>query len=100
MRARPIAVAPERVGHSVWWDRHIKGGSEFSKEIEQALSDADAVVVLWSERSVASLPARSWMSAKRAGLLDYWRQSGKWPDFCFDDDQPYDCKSEAAELAA
>jgi len=36
---------------------------------------------------------------KRAGLLDYWRTSGKWPDFCFDADMPYDCKAEAAKLA-
>jgi tetratricopeptide (TPR) repeat protein len=36
---------------------------------------------------------------KRAGLLDYWRTSGKWPDFCFDADMPYDCKAEVAKLA-
>jgi hypothetical protein len=33
-------------------------------------------------------------------LLDYWRASGKWPDFCFEPDLPYDCKAEAAKLAA
>jgi tetratricopeptide (TPR) repeat protein len=38
--------------------------------------------------------------AKRARLTDYWRQSGNWPDFCFEVDQPYDCKKEAAKLAA
>jgi hypothetical protein len=53
-RARPIAAALEKAGHSVWWDRHIKGGAQYSKEIEQALELADAVVVLWSERSVES----------------------------------------------
>lgn len=31
------------------------------------------------------------------GLLRYWHQSGKWPDFCFEPDLPYDCKSEAAK---
>ena len=35
---------------------------------------------------------------KRARLLDYWRASGKWPDFCFEADMPYDCKAEAAKL--
>jgi tetratricopeptide (TPR) repeat protein len=35
---------------------------------------------------------------KRAGLLDYWRSSGKWPDFCFYADMTYDCKVEAAKL--
>ena len=37
---------------------------------------------------------------KRAKLLDYWRASGKWPDFCYDADMPYDCKKEAAKLTA
>jgi TIR domain len=53
-RAAPIAAALEQSGHSVWWDRHIKGGANFSREIEQALADADAVVVLWSQHSVQS----------------------------------------------
>jgi hypothetical protein len=35
---------------------------------------------------------------KRAKLLDYWRASGHWPDFCFEADMPYDCKKEAAKL--
>lgn len=37
---------------------------------------------------------------KRARLLDYWQASGRWPDFCFDADMPYDCKKEAAKLKA
>ena len=43
---------------------------------------------------------RSLRVANRTGLLDYWRKSGKWPDFCSHPDQPYDCKAEAAKLAA
>jgi tetratricopeptide (TPR) repeat protein len=38
--------------------------------------------------------------AVRAGLVDFWRKSGKWPDFCFDPGLPYDCKKEAARLGA
>ena len=53
-RAAPIAAALEKAGHSVWWDRHIKGGAQYSKEIEDALGRADAVVVLWSNQSVES----------------------------------------------
>ena len=53
-RAQSIALALDEAGHSVWWDRHIKGGARYSKEIEHALKAADAVVVLWSERSVES----------------------------------------------
>ena len=35
---------------------------------------------------------------ERAKLLDYWRASGHWPDFCFEADMPYDCRKEAAKL--
>jgi hypothetical protein len=37
--------------------------------------------------------------ARGLGLTDYWIKSGKWPDFCFEADLPYDCKAEAAKLA-
>jgi hypothetical protein len=36
--------------------------------------------------------------AMRLGLVEYWRKSGKWPDFCFDAVQTYDCKAEAAKI--
>ncbi len=35
-------------GHQVWWDRHIEGGSRFVSEIDNALKEAEAVIVLWS----------------------------------------------------
>lgn len=52
--APPIASALEKAGHFVWWDKHISGGSQFSKEIEQALDKADVVVVVWTRFSVES----------------------------------------------
>jgi hypothetical protein len=36
--------------------------------------------------------------AKSIGLVDYWQESGIWPDFCRDPNLPYDCKAEAAKL--
>jgi tetratricopeptide (TPR) repeat protein len=51
-------------------------------------------------------PAKFWHHpqslayAQRVGLLQFWQSSGKWPDFCFDPDLPYDCKKEAAKLSA
>jgi tetratricopeptide (TPR) repeat protein len=41
---------------------------------------------------------RFFVILKRAGLVDYWRESGRWPDFCFETDMPYDCKKVAAKL--
>jgi len=43
---------------------------------------------------------RFMLVARKAGLLDYWRESGTWPDFCFEEELPYDCKAEAAKLGA
>lgn len=64
-KARSIAVALEKAGHSVWWDRHIKGGAQYAKEIEAALKAADAVVVLWSQSSVESAWVRDEAAAGR-----------------------------------
>ena len=38
--------------------------------------------------------------ASRIGLTRYWRDTGVWPDFCAEPGLPYDCKAEAARLAA
>jgi TolB-like protein/Flp pilus assembly protein TadD len=32
------------------------------------------------------------------GLLQHWRASGHWPDFCADPELPYRCEAEAARL--
>jgi adenylate cyclase len=52
--ARQLADCISQAGHDVWWDRHLHGGSRFATEIDRALKDAEAVVVLWSKTSVES----------------------------------------------
>jgi tetratricopeptide (TPR) repeat protein len=64
-RARPIAILLERAGHSVWWDRQIKGGGEFGAEIEAALNAADKIIVLWSRQSIKSAWVRDEASVGR-----------------------------------
>jgi hypothetical protein len=32
---------------------------------------------------------------QRAGLIEYWRASDRWPDFCAEPDLPFDCRTEA-----
>ena len=63
--ARRLAAALERIGHSVWWDRYIKGGAQFAGEIERALAKAEAVVVLWSKASISSPWVRDEAAAAR-----------------------------------
>jgi tetratricopeptide (TPR) repeat protein len=54
-RAERIAKSLASAGHQVWWDQHIRAGSRFSKDINEALKKSDVVVVLWSEASVESI---------------------------------------------
>lgn len=51
---RVLVQALEQAGLQVWWDAQIEGGAAFAKAIETALQASDAVIVLWSSRSVAS----------------------------------------------
>jgi hypothetical protein len=53
-RAKMIASALEKFGISVWWDRTIQPGKVFDEVIDEAISSAKCVVVLWSKSSVAS----------------------------------------------
>ncbi|HJP67963.1 MAG TPA: TIR domain-containing protein [Sphingomicrobium sp.] len=52
--AKQLARLIDDAGHQVWWDREIHGGSHFSSEIDKALQDADAVLVMWTENSIKS----------------------------------------------
>lgn len=53
-RVELIAAALEQAGYSVWWDRHIEGGSQYAKDIEEQITAARAVIVIWSAASVES----------------------------------------------
>ena len=53
-RAAALAQALQASGLDVWWDAEIKGGEAFADSIETALQTADAVIVAWSQASVAS----------------------------------------------
>jgi TolB-like protein len=43
-----LASAIESAGYSVWWDRNIIGGAEFSRDIERELDMAKVVIIAWS----------------------------------------------------
>ncbi|MHC4354552.1 MAG: toll/interleukin-1 receptor domain-containing protein [Planctomycetota bacterium] len=53
-RAKVLAGALERQGWSVWWDRRIPPGKQFSQVIKEAVDEAKCVIVLWSKESVKS----------------------------------------------
>lgn len=67
-------------------------------EADRALSSPDvfaAFLFFASTKSLRSDPRFMALAAK-AGLTDYWRKSGHWPDFCAEPGLPYDCKAVAA----
>lgn len=53
-RARRLALVLEKLGYEIWWDARIEGGAAYARSISAALENADAVIVLWSQRSVES----------------------------------------------
>lgn len=63
--------------------------------------DSEAIGQLLFEPIMAPLrrDPRFWPVAARAGLVDYWRKRGVWPDFCRDPNQPIDCEREAARAS-
>lgn len=52
--ARRFAESLEAANFSVWWDVALRSGQAYDEVTENALRSAKAVIVLWSERSVAS----------------------------------------------
>jgi TolB-like protein len=52
--AKRFAEGFEAAGLSVWWDVTLRSGEAYDEVTEAALRGAEAVVVLWSTRSVAS----------------------------------------------
>jgi len=53
--AEMLAKALMSVGWQVWWDReNLAAGSDFEKDIGDALAEARCVIVLWSRSSVVS----------------------------------------------
>lgn len=53
-RVEIVAAALEDAGYSLWWDKHLQGGHQFSEDIEAALADAKAVLVFWSTEAIKS----------------------------------------------
>lgn len=71
-RVAPLAQVLEQAGLSVWWDRRLAGGESWRGQIQEALTQAKCVVVVWTHNSVG--PAGDFVrdeasEAKSRGLL-------------------------------
>lgn len=68
--AQQLAQALGAEGFSVWWDREIRGGRDFTEEIAANLRAARRVIVLWSPQAVDSSFVRDESArARDAGKL-------------------------------
>jgi len=52
--AQRLAVALEARGHSVWWDRELRSGTQYRDAIANELKSCNVVIVIWTPRSVSS----------------------------------------------
>jgi tetratricopeptide (TPR) repeat protein len=59
---------------------------------------ADTIPLFFPELRAVRHDPRFMPLALRIGLVDYWLNTDRWPDFCADPDLPYDCKQVAASL--
>ncbi len=63
---KSLTAILQQNGWSVWFDQELKAGATFDRVIEQALSNARAVIVAWSRNSVNS----DWVRAEAAFALE------------------------------
>ncbi len=54
LRIKPLAEALESRGFSVWWDRSLGAGDDYTAVITRELAAAKAVIVVWTENSANS----------------------------------------------
>jgi len=68
------------------------------REIEVVLDSGGRITaphLFWPEMRHFLRDPRFWPLAVRLGLVDYWLDTGQWPDFCREADLPFDCKEKA-----
>lgn len=64
----------------VWWDGDLSGGDDFQSVIDRNARSADAMIVLWSKRSITS----AWVLTE----ADWAKQNGKLIQIVIDDVRP------------
>ncbi len=80
-QVKQIAYLLEQRGFTVWWDRDIPFGQHFDSVIEKELNNAKCVLVIWTERSIASEWVKNEASeaARQGRLLPIQLQKIKLP---------------------
>ncbi len=96
-----LANAIDKTGLKVWWDRHIKGSTDFSRDSESQLNAASKVLVLWSAEAVNSHWVRDEATvAADSGRLVSATLDGTQPPLGFRQFQTIDLKNWVTKGAA
>jgi len=68
-------------------------------EMDSFLASGERFVpqIFWPEMHDFIRDRRFWPMAARLRLVDYWLDTGHWPDFCSERDLPFKCATEAAK---
>lgn len=87
------------IAETLYIDRGFSDGTVTIDSIPAVFPYARPTTSILFARETAPLRAdlRIWKIFVATGLAEYWQRSGKWPDFCFEPDLPYDCATEAAK---
>ena len=69
--ARTLAEILEAEGYSVWWDRQLLGGDDWSRQLEQMVRFSKRVIGLCSPRSIESkwCHGEMWLASNTPGKL-------------------------------
>ncbi|SNT01197.1 BTAD domain-containing putative transcriptional regulator [Sphingopyxis indica] len=57
-------------------------------------------LLYWPSVAPLRRDPRFFVKMAQIGLVDYWRRTNRWPDFCREPGLRYDCRQEAARLVA
>ena len=71
--AREISTRLKALGHELWSDENLKAGTDWRSQLQENLAEADAVVVLITEKSAGS----QWVISEASTMLAYARERGR-----------------------
>ena len=63
-------------------------------------AESDSAFLFYTLTAPLRRDSRFMQLVARLRLVDYWRSSGHWPDFCADPTLPYNCQTEVNRLMA
>jgi DNA-binding winged helix-turn-helix (wHTH) protein/tetratricopeptide (TPR) repeat protein len=77
----------------------VDGALAIAEQASRTHNQYEPVYLFRGSTKVLRDDPRFMALAQKWGLVDYWRRSGHWPDFCRDPKLPYDCRKAAALVA-